>query len=527
MKYIPKYQRGKDKLPILPTYANVQSAQDNTKVYQDPINPLDKDKANRDAEQKNAWRKPVNTNVPKSEQIVTNLKGLGDIAYHTLKMPAQAGALALSMQMAAPLATTSLAAPSLSTLLTHTGIGMMGAIGMDHMYNEMGGKPMGEAFDVKNPIGRFAANLITPGGLAGMSTATPKAALNIKSTAKPINLIVNEIDQNLKDLEYIKNYYSKYNYEIPENLVEIAKDSKKTDQLMQKLINQHNTFVRGISTNWDEINKRNPEILRHLEGKGIDWQNNPQAAAEYMATHVPIQTGYGRAGLNKDFFALDLDGIYTSNSIPTAEGYTYGNGYIVKVKLPTNFTSKNRIDWVHQNELNYYKYKLPEAKVIERRGFSPKRKLELDKNLLKTEFIDVNKSELTTKIDQSTWGEVYKNIIPLIQPNNVKRRHFEIDVLEVIDDARAAGLSAPEARNKAKEYVKQYISNMPKSDGYAHYIHLGKPGEQLLEVVESTKITPEIWKNKSRAHTNVYSKGLSAGSLASIGISIPFLNKNK
>ncbi|HNQ21352.1 MAG TPA: hypothetical protein PKI46_09850, partial [Bacteroidales bacterium] len=172
---------------------------------------------------------------------------------------------------------------------------------------------------------------------------------------------VDDITKNLKDLEYAKNYYSKYGYSIPENLAEIAKDSKLTDEIIQGLVNQHNTFVRGVSTNWDEIAKKNPEILRHLEGKGIDYINNPQAAAEYMSTHVPIQTGYGRAGLNENVFREGKDAIYTSNSIPTAEGYTYGDGYIVKVKRPTDFSSKNRIDWINSNELDYFEDNLKTA----------------------------------------------------------------------------------------------------------------------------------------------------------------------
>ena len=110
-------------------------------------------------------------------------------------------------------------------------------------------------------------------------------------------------------------------------ILNIKIDSKLTDEIIQGLVNQHNTFVRGVSTNWDEIAKKNPEILRHLEGKGIDYINNPQAAAEYMSTHVPIQTGYGRAGLNENVFREGKDAIYTSNSIPTAEGYTHPHKY--------------------------------------------------------------------------------------------------------------------------------------------------------------------------------------------------------
>ena len=138
--------------------------------------------------------------------------------------------------------------------------------------------------------------------------------------------IANNFDKNLEDLQYAKNWANPYGYKIPDNLERIAQSDVLTDRTVRGLANRHNTFVRGVSTNWAELEKRNPEILRHLEGKGIDWQNNPKAAAEYMATHIPIQTGYGRASLNSTVFDKGMDGLYTSNSAKTAEGYTYGDG---------------------------------------------------------------------------------------------------------------------------------------------------------------------------------------------------------
>lgn len=48
---------------------------------------------------------------------------------------------------------------------------------------------------------------------------------------------------------------------------------------------------------------------------------------------------------------------------------------------------------------------------------------------------------------------------------------------------------------------------------YAHYIHIGKPGDKIFDVVESTKITPDIYQNKSRAHVGTYSSGLTRNRL--------------
>jgi hypothetical protein len=56
-----------------------------------------------------------------------------------------------------------------------------------------------------------------------------------------------------------------------------------------------------------------------------------------MSTHVPINTGYGRASLSGKFLK-GQDAIYTSNSMNTAEGYTYMvTGMQNKVKRPTDF----------------------------------------------------------------------------------------------------------------------------------------------------------------------------------------------
>jgi hypothetical protein len=64
------------------------------------------------------------------------------------------------------------------------------------------------------------------------------------------------------------------------------------------------------------------------------------------------------------------------------------------------------------------------------------------------------------------------------------------------------------------DYVKSQHPDVYKNIGlqkpYAHYLHIGTPGEQLLEAIKSWEITPDIWKNKSRAHTNTYTKKLSA-----------------
>lgn len=454
-------------------------------------------------------------------------------------------------------------------------------------------------------------------------------------------------EQNLKDLEYAKQYYQKFGYDIPNNLKEIANSSVTTDNIIKDLVNQHNTFVRGVSTNWKELEARNPEILRHLEGKGIDWKNNPKAAAEYMATHIPIQTGYGRASLNSNIFNKGMDGLYTSNSVKTAEGYTYGDGFVVKAKRPTDFSSPNRQDWLNKNKLDYYEHDIPRAltkedleaqkgwlssnmretfnektlgnkenadkvnkwldevsaKDIELRkkyGIAPqgrgdyamigvkgdhpefdmlrKQKLEdvkkyheeyntlynnsknevwktlkpttgtLNKNLLKTEHTSFGKIGNMFGQYGNTSFDVLNMLEPIsanvvkhdVQLSNIVKeigKKYNPNILKKIEELSDLGVkmnkspkqikrvteleaeitsvkqaSQQEVLDAHKAYLTRHYPGWENMENkYAHYIHLGTPGEKVLEPIESIRITPEIWKNKSRAHTNTYSKGLSAG----------------
>jgi len=435
--------------------------------------------------------------------------------------------------------------------------------------------------------GQFANNLFNP--LAGIENLP-------KSIGQKIN--TKNISKNLEDLTHAKDWAKQYGYELPENLERIAQSDELTNRTVRGMMDRHNTFVRGVSTNWDELATRNPEILRHLEGKGIDWQNNPKAAAEYMATHVPIQTGYGRASLNQDVFKKGMDAIYTSNSIPTAEGYTYGQGYITKVKKPTDFSSLDRKDWITQNSPKYNEEFLPDdiysnaaiehnknilKDIEESKSYDDgwmQMKKEGDKyfwrnkanygntdywddiseqnynntlntkkeevsrilneaekqKILKTDFLNKNANPFfkhnenvekfikDTNLEnnsefQQKFGESYLTKENLMLEGEMKHLSEQLD--------RTGGEAAEAIRDKLRaleqqkkdmyvkntdSFLKNYSKNYEPWDEnkYAHYLHLGTPGEQILQPIKSWEITPDIWKNKSRAHTNVYSKKLSA-----------------
>ena len=386
--------------------------------------------------------------------------------------------------------------------------------------------------------------------------------------------VTKTIETNLKDLEAAKNYYSKYGYDIPDNLAEIAKDSKKTDELIQGLVNQHNTFVRGVSTNWEVLADKNPDIIKHLEEKGIDYKNDPEAAAKYMATHVPIQTGYGRWGLDSNVFYENKDAIYTSNSLPTAEGYTYGDGFIVKVKRPTDFTSANRLDWIEKNKLDFFEDDLPNASdklktkyynLIEKRiekeirpkyydkhrntylfkeGASwddmdyDKWKIEqevrkklglktfnLENGIIKTDahtkekMIDRVTHDLFIKPEE--FEDIANDNVLWEQLNNIDKkanekygqilneyRYDRDKTMQEYDMYRYKELKKLNV-DKLNKIIKDYEDKV----GYAHYLHTGTPGTKLLDALETYRITPDTFKNKSRAHYNFPTKELSAGSM--------------
>lgn len=393
---------------------------------------------------------------------------------------------------------------------------------------------------------QFINNIVNP--LAGISLKplSKLSKVEPKFIGSSLENVVNKT-KNLEDLQAAQKFAEQYGYELPTNLERIAQSDELTNRTIRGMMDRHNTFVRGVSTNWDEIEKRNPEILRHLEGKGIDWKNNPKAAAEYMSTHVPIKTGYGRASLNKDVFKKELDAIYTSNSIPTAEGYTYGQGYITKVKRPTDFSSVNRQDWITRNNPQYYEHNLPRTysrdeldQIKGWRGSDPysmfdTNALGSEENVKKVHawLDDFYNKELELRksygINTKGKGDYHLGVdesgkeITFNHPNFQKLRPKKIEDVnnfrkkrddlydETMENTWKTLVPVDEVNFTKKLLKTEHFGKSDLNiDKYAHYLHLGTPGEKMLEPIKSWEITPEIWKNKSRAHTNVYSKKLSA-----------------
>lgn len=376
-----------------------------------------------------------------------------------------------------------------------------------------------------------------------------KSAVNLETpTINNLNTTLVNTSKNLEDLTYAKNWAKQYGYDLPENLKRIAQSDELTNRTIRGMMNRHNTFVRGVSTNWDELAKRNPDILKNLEERNINWKDNPEEAAKLMLTEIPPDTGYGRYMMNKGENAL-----YTSNSIPTAQGYTYGDGYYAKLRRKNlDYSSNSRQDWINNNQLAYQKgINNPEGANIIKTDWQkrfPTNIEEFVKSAGNPNLLDdlMNKVDLKVKNKKSIidkeWDkhvEVRKNIynkaeeeMKKIYPDKTFHHADYFDIRDSfitnadkkaldftskkIDKFRAFDPIKYEENQTIKEifttpeFYKSAFRNLIKPDKFGHYAFKGNPGEQIFDIVDLKKMTPELWQNKSRAHIGKYSKKLSA-----------------
>jgi LysM repeat protein len=381
---------------------------------------------------------------------------------------------------------------------------------------------------------------ISPELRQGLRTAGP-------SFASSANNVTN-IFKNLEDLNYAKKWAKQYGYKLPKNLERIAQSDELTNRTVRGMMNRHNTFVRGVSTNWDELAKRNPDILKNLEERNINWKDNPEEAAKLMLTEIPPDTGYGRYMMNKGDNAL-----YTSNSIPTAQGYTYGDGYYAKLRRKNlDYSSNNRQDWINNNQLDYQKgINNPEGANIIKTDWQkrfPTTIEEFVKSAGNPNLLDdlMNKVDLKVKNKQSIidkeWDkhiDVRKNIYNKAEEEMKKiypdKSFHHVDYFDIrnsfitnadkkaldftskkIAELRAFDPIKYEENQAIKEifttpeFYKSTFRNLIKPDKFGHYAFKGNPGEQIFDIVDLKKMTPELWENKSRSHIGKYSKKLSA-----------------
>lgn len=330
-------------------------------------------------------------------------------------------------------------------------------------------------------------------------------------------------NNNLNDLLYAKKFADQFGYKLPDNLQNIAKSDKRTDMVIRGLVDRHNSFARGVSTNWEFLKEKSPQILKYLEEAGINYKENPKAAAEYMATFVPKQTGYGRMSLPKEFLNRNQSAIYTSNSYNTAEGYTYGDGYVVKVKRPTDFSSPDRKKWIDNNRVNYiedgkYNFSTKDFKQALRDG-GDRHSLQFKTNILKAERSD--------KITDPFMYLNSKGINTNKLAEHIKLLGSDPEYLKLKESLNWKNVNFYKVSNQLDDLKKDHILKFMKSNypdynpvnNYAHYLHIGPEGSNQLKAIAFKKITPEMWKNTSRSHDNIYSKGLSlAGLIPAVGL---------
>jgi hypothetical protein len=398
-------------------------------------------------------------------------------------------------------------------------------------------KTMGEGMSTigkgYNSLRNIKTN-IAPELRQGLQTAGPSFGSTVDVTGN--------ISKNLEDLNYAKDWAKQYGYTLPENFQRIAQSDVLTDRTLRGLANRHNTFVRGVSTNWEVLGQKNPEIIKHLKGKGFNLgtEEGSKAAAEYMATHIPFDTGYGRFGLKEGEHAL-----YMSNSVPAGEGYTYGSGYVVKAKRPTDFSSANRQDWLTANDFdahlgfkgspfgqgivkNDYIKRFPTnfRETLAITG-DPAKMTELqnavrEKEALYNELAHASWKKHNNLIDELRYktDANYRNHIisddPFVRdvPNFFDR--MQLKYLQNKKDFMQGYYQALPLKDIAKgvygdaDVWKAFGKNLFRElDPFSHYAIKGQEGEKVLEALRSTKVTPDIWQNTSRAHINKYTNKLS------------------
>lgn len=163
----------------------------------------------------------------------------------------------------------------------------------------------------------------------------------IKSVGKSSVELLNKSISNFNDINQLYNFAGRNSYRKP--LVNPL-SSSSVDRAYKKLLDQHNTFVRGVSTS--EIALDNPIVLNHLQERGIydptiskDLQE--EKIANYMSTHIPPDTGNGKYGLGQY-----ENGLYTSKNVNLAKNFAHERGYIATVKRPVDYSSNNRFDWI-------------------------------------------------------------------------------------------------------------------------------------------------------------------------------------
>lgn len=345
----------------------------------------------------------------------------------------------------------------------------------------------------------------------------------INATKKKLVPAIKNIKTNYKDLNELRDFASTYGYQKP---ITNIFSNKSVDKTFKNLLNQHNTFTRGVSVN--DVTLSNPQILQSLKNNGIynpdiDKIIPKKKIAEYMTTHIPGDTGrYGRFGLDSGD-----NGLYTSNSYETAKAYTYGDGYVATLRRPVNYNSPSRSNWIKNADFDASSlndsglvFKTDRDNIIENRL---KHKNDFGKNLKiryknLTEWVEnrypdkyptpfekdnvYNWTVLNPKI-QNKFKNLENLMNKVIDKRGVKLNTYKKNMYKDLPQDIKFGEESSQKPIHSTWYGPKYDINQ-----YQHFIFRGNPGDKPLDLINLTRFkTDDV--DLSRAHKGTPSKGLS------------------
>ena len=335
---------------------------------------------------------------------------------------------------------------------------------------------------------------------------------------------IKNIKTNYKDLNELRDFASTYGYQKP---ITNIFSNKSVDKTFKNLLNQHNTFARGVSVN--DVALSNPQILQSLKNNGIynpdiDKIIPKKKIGEYMATHIPGDTGgYGRFGLDSGD-----NGLYTSNSYETAKAYTYGDGYVATLRRPVNYNSPSRSNWIKNADFDASSlndsglvFKTDRDNIVENRL---KHKNDFEKNLkirynnlmewvenrypdkYPTPFEKDNIYDWTV-LPPTRLQNKFKNFENLmnkvIDKRNVKLNTYNKNIYKDLPQDIKFGEESSQKPTRSTWFGPKYDTNQ-----YQHFIFRGNPGDKPLDLINLTRFKTHNVE-LSRAHEGTPSKGLS------------------
>lgn len=454
---------------------------------------------------------------------------------------------------------------------------------MTYVSSKRGDVAPSKALNIKNPAQAAVADmLLDPTALLGNVVTKGNNLVKLAKTGS----VGADIARNLNDLTAAKKWAAQYGYGITGRIEDIAKDNIATDNLIKNLATTHNSFARGVNTNMKQVenyikanheNKKAQKLIKQIKdtynNAGIDPYKDSEAAAHYAATHIPFNTGYGRADL-----APGKNALYTSNSFETAESYTYGDGYITKLVRPVDFSSKNRIDWLNKND-----FMIDQQSTIKKVPYPSGPAAAA--NFTESTKQNLRNKEITSSNDLAAFAQVFKHKtgneefatkigaqadyfrrIDPVQERANKIRYTNMDIALQIRDKLPFGtldndaiLADPEKvvnnyahmltpahkkilaaaytqvnpgelaryQKDMQKYLdfqlpdwkkvleekplKDFFIDLKPYEKYSHYLFSGEEGKKVADVVNISKVTPDKYINTSRAHEGKRSKGLSLG----------------